>query len=134
MMKVKGVLDAVGKVGGDKGRVTVLLTGLETHICVTQTALDLLSQGHGVYVLADAVSSCNVEERWVALDRLRAAGAIVTTTESVLYELVGDATAEPFKEVSKLVREFKEETKVALETFCPVNAGTKSSSGGFFGL
>lgn len=65
--------------------------GIETHICVTQTALDLLSEGHRVYVLMDGVSSCNAGERAVALERLRAEGAIVTSSEGWLYECMGDA-------------------------------------------
>ena len=69
----------------------VAIVGIETHICVTQTALDLLSEGHRVYVLVDGVSSCNAGERTVALERLRAEGAIVTTSESFLYECMGDA-------------------------------------------
>lgn len=96
----------------------VILLGIETHICVTQTTLDLLELGHRVYILADAVSSVNPEERSIALARLRDAGAIVTTSESVLFEVVGDAKREGFKEVSGLVKEMGAETKGALEVFC----------------
>lgn len=69
----------------------IAIVGIETHICVTQTALDLLSEGHRVYIITDGVSSCNEGERGVALQRLRAEGAIVTTSESWLYECMGDA-------------------------------------------
>ena len=69
----------------------VALVGIETHICVTQTALDLLAEGHRVFVIADGVSSCNEGERGLALKRLRAEGAVVTTSESWLYECMGDA-------------------------------------------
>lgn len=69
----------------------VAIVGIESHICVTQTALDLLADGHGVYVIADGVSSCNEGERDIALARLRAAGAVITTSESWLYECMGDA-------------------------------------------
>ena len=69
----------------------VAIVGIETHICVTQTALDLLAEGHRVYIITDGVSSCNEGERAVALARLRAEGAIVTTSESWLYECMGDA-------------------------------------------
>ena len=69
----------------------VAIVGIETHICVTQTALDLLTEGHRVYIIADGVSSCNEGERSIALERLRAEGAIVTTSESWLYECMGDS-------------------------------------------
>jgi len=98
--------------------VSAIIVGIETHICVTQTALDLLSMGHRVYVLADGVSSCNSGERNVALARLRAEGAVVTTSESLLYEMLGDAKDGNFKAIAGLVRETKEETRLAVETFC----------------
>lgn len=72
----------------------VAIVGIETHICVTQTALDLLADGHKVYVLADGVSSCHEGERGIALDRLRQEGATITTSESFLYECMGDASTE----------------------------------------
>lgn len=58
---------------------------------MTQTALDALANGHKVYVLADGVSSCNPQEVPIALARLRQAGAVITTSESWLYECMGDA-------------------------------------------
>ena len=72
----------------------VAIVGIETHICVTQTALDLVADGHKVFVLADGVSSCHEGERGIALDRLRQEGVTVTTSESFLYECMGDAQAE----------------------------------------
>ena len=99
-------------------QTTAIIVGIETHICVTQTALDLLAQGHRVYILADGVSSCNSGERGVALRRLAREGATVTTSESVLFELLGDAKTEAFKGVSGLVKETKEETKSAVEVLC----------------
>ena len=70
----------------------IAIVGIESHICVTQTTLDLLAQGHKVYVIADGVSSCNEHERTVALRRLAREGAVVTTSESWIYEVMGDAT------------------------------------------
>lgn len=73
------------------GPLSCIIVGIESHICVTQTTIDLLKAGHRVYVIADGVSSCNKEEVPIALARLRHEGAIVTTSESFLYEFVGDA-------------------------------------------
>jgi nicotinamidase-related amidase len=94
--------------------VHCVIVGIESHICVLQTSLDLLEMGHKVYVLADGVSSCNKEEIPIALNRLKDAGAIVTTSESWMYECVGDAGREEFREITKLVRETKVSTKEAL--------------------
>lgn len=63
-------------------QAVVVIVGIESHICVTQTTLDVLAAGHRVYVIADGVSSCNREEVPVALARLRSEGAVVTTSES----------------------------------------------------
>ncbi|KAH6653945.1 isochorismatase [Truncatella angustata] len=92
----------------------VVIVGIESHICITQTTLDLLANGHKVYVLADGVSSCNKEEIPIALDRLRREGAVVTTSESWMYECIGDASIGEFKEIIKLVKETTNDTKTAL--------------------
>ncbi|GKZ99463.1 hypothetical protein AnigIFM60653_005207 [Aspergillus niger] len=99
---------------GEKA-LDVIIVGIETHICVLQTTMDLLRRGHRVYVCVDGVSSVNKEERGVAVQRMRDAGAIVTTSESLLFEMLGDAGHEGFKVVSGLVREMKEETRGAVE-------------------
>jgi len=84
-----------------------VIVGLEAHVCVLQTALDLRRHHphEDVFVCADAVSSIRLEDRAVALRRMQAAGVIVTCTESVIFELVRDASHPNFREVSKLVRE-----------------------------
>lgn len=102
------------------GPLDVIIVGIETHICVTQTTLDLLARGHRVYVLVDGVSSMNAEERGIALARLRDAGAIVTSSESILFEILGDAGHEGFRAVSGLVKETKEATKSALGAFSKI--------------
>ncbi|GAA86478.1 isochorismatase family hydrolase [Aspergillus luchuensis] len=99
---------------GEKA-LDVIIVGIETHICVLQTTMDLLRRGHRVYVCLDGVSSVNKEERGVAVARMRDAGAIVTTSESLLFEMLGDAGHEGFRGVSGLVREMKEETRGAVE-------------------
>lgn len=94
----------------------IIIVGIESHICVTQTTLDLLENGHKVYVLVDGVSSCNPQEIPIALARLRAAGATITTSESILYEIMGDAAIPEFKGIAKLVKETSAATKIAMET------------------
>ena len=86
------------------GRVQVVLLGLEAHICVSQTALDLLHRGYQPHVLADAVASRRDIDRDAALDRLRRAGAIVTTTEAAAYELLEVAGTELFKDALTLFK------------------------------
>lgn len=96
----------------------IAIVGIETHICVTQTALDLLAEGHRVYILADGVSSCNESEIGVALRRLAREGAVVTTSEGWLYECMGDASITEFKAIAGLVKETKDSTKDAVQTLC----------------
>lgn len=101
-------------------KIEAVIVGIESHICVTQTTLDLLRAGHKVYVLADGVSSCNKEEVPIALARLRAEGATVTTSESWIYECMGDASINEFKAISKLVRDTKDSTKDTMQTLCKI--------------
>lgn len=86
------------------GRRQVVLAGMEAHICVTQTALALNEAGFDVQVVADAVCSRRDADRDVALDRLRAAGVVVTAAESVIYEALGQAGTPEFKAVLELVK------------------------------
>ena len=83
----------------------VVVTGIEAHVCVTQTALDLLHAGYQVQVPHDAVNSRRKADMGWALRRLQAAGAVITTTESALFELLDACTSAHFKTVSKLVKE-----------------------------
>jgi nicotinamidase-related amidase len=85
-------------------RRQVLLTGMETHICVTQTALDLLAEGYDVYVVADATCSRRDADRDAAFERLRGAGATVLTAESAIYEVLGEADTPEFRQVLPLVK------------------------------
>jgi nicotinamidase-related amidase len=80
-------------------RNTVLLCGMETHICVMQTALGALREGYLVHVASDAVSS-RAELNWkIGLDRMRSAGAILSSTEMMIYELLRSSGAPAFKEL-----------------------------------
>ena len=83
----------------------VTLVGIEAHICVAQTALELIRLGYRVQVPADAVGSRFPLDRDVALRRMEVAGAIITTTEAVLFEWIEGADHEHFREISALVKE-----------------------------
>ena len=85
-------------------RPQVLLVGIETHVCVLQTALDLLEMQMTPYVLADAVGSRRAVDHDVALDLLRQAGVVVTTVESAIFRLVHAAGTDLFKRILPIVR------------------------------
>ncbi|HPC96894.1 MAG TPA: hydrolase [Sedimentisphaerales bacterium] len=85
-------------------RRQVVLCGIETHVCIYQTAMDLLAQDYGVTVVADAVSSRTAENRQIALARLAAEGAAVACTEMVLFELLKTAQHPHFKPIARLVK------------------------------
>ena len=84
---------------------TVVLFGVEAHVCVQQTALDLITMGKKVHVVADATSSRCPSDRKIAFDKLKACGVYITTAESVIFELLGDKNDDMFKPVSALLRE-----------------------------
>lgn len=86
------------------GRTQVVVTGIEAHVCVVQTALDLLEAGYRVQVPHDAVNSRRSADRDWALRRMTAAGAVVTSTESVLFELLGRCATDEFRAVTKLIK------------------------------
>ena len=85
-------------------RPNVIVVGIEAHVCVQQTVLDLLRLGFVPFVCADGVSSRRPFDRDIALDRMRQAGAVVTTTESVIFELLDEAGTDTFKKVLKIVK------------------------------
>ena len=87
------------------GRPKVLLAGIETHVCVQQTALDFLGLDFRVYLPADAVGSRFAVDHEQALRRLERAGAVVTTSEAAVFEWVGAGGTPQFKEISRLVQE-----------------------------
>lgn len=84
-------------------RGQIILTGMESHICVLQTALELHEQQFQVFVVEDAICSRQTQNQQNALLRLRQAGVIVSNTESVLFEWLGDAKHKEFRTLSKLV-------------------------------
>lgn len=88
----------------EKGVKTVVVAGMETHVCVLQTVLDLLEKGYNVHVAADAVCSRSDFNWEIALGMMEKAGAVITCAESVLFMLLGKAGTPEFKEISKLVK------------------------------
>jgi len=86
------------------GRHQLVLAGMETHLCVTQTALSALSAGFEVHVVADACCSRDAENHERTLARLSAAGVVVTVAESALYELVGEAGTDEFRSLLRIVK------------------------------
>ena len=87
-------------------RDQALVCGVETHVCVNQTALDLLADGVEVHVAADAVGSRFGENREIGLEKMKRAGAVVTSVETALFELLGRAGTDEFKEIQRLVLEY----------------------------
>ena len=82
----------------------VILTGVEAHVCVLLTALDLLSKGYRVSIIADAVCSRRTATMDVGLAQARQAGAVITSTETVVFQLLGGSDTEAFRDISKLLR------------------------------
>jgi len=85
-------------------RKQVLLVGIEVHVCVYQTAMEMVKAGFEVQVVADACSSRTPENKLLGLERIREAGAGLTCTETCLMELLRDANAPEFKDVLKLIK------------------------------
>ncbi len=88
----------------EKSIQQVIVTGIESHVCVQQSALDLLAQNFQVHVPKDAVSSRKELDYQTALERMSKAGIILTTVESVVFELLEEAGTPEFKEISKLIK------------------------------
>lgn len=86
------------------GRTSVIITGCETHICVEQTALDLMEMGFDVFVAADCVQSRTRENREISLRRMEAAGAVISSYEGLLYDMLKSAKAPEFKAISAIVK------------------------------
>jgi nicotinamidase-related amidase len=82
----------------------VIVAGIECHVCVYQTALDLISNGYTVHLVTDAVSSRTPENRQVGIDAIKSAGAHLTSTEMVLFELLRTAADPKFKDIFKIVK------------------------------
>jgi len=86
------------------GKKTVILTGMESHICVLQTAMDLIEAGYKVFAVLDCMASRTPENKELAQIRMAQAGAVITSYEAMLFELTNDAKNPAFKQVSSLVK------------------------------
>ncbi len=86
------------------GRKQVVLAGIETHICVFQTAHDLLKMGYGVQVVEDCVSSRTLANKTTGLNRIRQMGGEITCVEMFFFELMGDTDCDRFRDIVKLIK------------------------------
>lgn len=86
------------------GRKKIVIVGMETHVCVLQTSMDLIRAGYQVHIAADAVASRTVENRNIALDLLRDAGAVITSTEIVIFQWAHRANTEDFRRILPIVK------------------------------
>lgn len=93
---------------------SIILCGIESHVCVQQTCLDLLDKGLDVHLVIDGISSMRDLDRKVSLDRMKNAGAFVSTAESLVFELLKDSKHESFKTVSLLLKEHNKKSKGSL--------------------
>lgn len=89
---------------GETRRRTVLLCGIEAHVCVLQTALDLIEQEFEVFVAYDAISSRQPSNKQIGWERMRAAGALPTSTESAVFELLREAGTPDFKALLPFIK------------------------------
>ena len=89
---------------GESKRTDVILCGIETHICVYQTAEDLFSMGYRVHCAADCVSSRTPENKAIGLEKIKNAGGMITSAETVLFELLKTAEAPAFKAIAKIIK------------------------------
>ncbi len=88
----------------NSARHTVIIAGIEAHVCVLQTVIDLVGSGYRPVVVSDCISSRNELDKRIAVDRMKSEGAIITSSESILFELARVAGTDEFKSISKLVK------------------------------
>ena len=99
-MKERSFVEALSKTG----RKTAIITGVEAHVCVQQTALDLIEAGYSVFCVLDCVSSRTLENKEFGQLRMTQSGVFVTGYESVLFELLADSRHANFKQISSIVK------------------------------
>jgi nicotinamidase-related amidase len=86
------------------GRKQVIIAGIETHICVYQTSMDLMGRGYEVHVAADGASSRKLSNKLIGLDKIKAGGGHITSVETALFELLKVAEGDQFKAMLKVVK------------------------------
>ena len=89
----------------ETGRTQVIITGMEAHVCVYQTVLGLLEEGYHVHLVRDAICSRNKTDYLAGVANAAQAGAVVTTVETVLFQMLQKSTHEQFRAISKLIKE-----------------------------
>ena len=96
----KEVCDYLSK----SGKKNVIVIGIESHVCVLQTTIDLIAMGYQPVLIEDCVSSRSVNDKSIAIERMRQEGAIISTYESILFELCEVSGTDMFKAISKIVK------------------------------
>ena len=86
------------------GKKNFIICGIEAHVCVLQTCIDMIDDGYTPVIVADCISSRKPEDKLIAIERMRQEGAIITTLESILFELTRRAGSDVFKSISRLVK------------------------------
>lgn len=87
-----------------KGKKYVIIAGIESHVCVLQTVLDIIAMNRIPVLVEDCVSSRNINDKQIAIERMRKEGAVITTYESILFELLEVSGTEEFKAISRIVK------------------------------
>jgi len=94
----------------------VVLFGVEAHVCIEQTAIDLMAKGYAVHIVADCTSSRSQEDRLLAFQRLSSSGAFITTMETVIFKLLGDKEHPDFKAIQAIIKAKTESTGLVPST------------------
>ncbi|MDF2537728.1 MAG: hypothetical protein K0S76_749 [Herbinix sp.] len=88
----------------ETGKKNIIICGIEAHICVLQTVIDFVEKGYDVVLVEDCIGSRKEKDRLIAVQRAASEGAVITTYESILFELTRIAKTDVFKEISKLIK------------------------------
>jgi isochorismate hydrolase len=102
-----------------QGRDQIVVVGVETHVCVMQTVLDLIAEGARPYIVAEAVASRSGRDHETAMQRMSDSGAIIVTVESVLFEWLGTSDRPEFRAISQLVKSGNERPRAPSRPFRP---------------